>query len=140
MGIAGAALTYPDGRVQHVGIDFYDTGPLRGLPFHPHHGGSPAVLDGLTEARDCRAVTGACLAIRSSLFADLGGFDEGYRTECQDVALCLAAWRQGYRCRLVPAGRIDHLENGTRPRGSEDWADRQRLVRRWASFVEAGIC
>ena len=140
LGIAGAVLTYPDGRVQHAGIDFYHSGPLRGLPYHPYHGGAPELLKNLTEGRDCPAVTGACLAIRSSLLAELGGFDEAYGTEGQDVALCLATWRHGHRCRVIPAGRIDHLENGTRPKGSEDWGDRQRLRRRWGSFVEAGLC
>ena len=77
VGIAGAALTYPDGRVQHVGIDFYRAGPLRGLPFHPHHGDSPAVLEGFAEARDCRAVTGACLVIRSRPLRRLGGLRRG---------------------------------------------------------------
>jgi GT2 family glycosyltransferase len=140
IGIVGAALSYPDGRVQHSGIDFYRSGPTRGLPFHPHHGAPAEELSALAEGRDCPAVTGACLAIRSSLFLEMGGFDEAYRTEGQDVALCLEAWRHGHRCHLVPAGRIDHLENGTRPKGSEDWMDRQRLLRRWRAFVETGLC
>ena len=135
VGVVGAILTYPDGRVQHAGIDFLRSGPLRGLPYHPRHRQSAEALGVVARASDCPAVTGACRAIRSRLFADLGGFDEGYRTEGQDAALCLAAWRVGYRCRLVPAGRIDHLENATRPAGSEDWFDRQRFVRRWGSFA-----
>ena len=82
------------------------------------------------------AVTGACLLTRSALFADVGGFDEVYRTECQDIALCLAMRRRGFKMAVINAGRIIHLENATRPAGSEDWHDRQRFVRKWASFMD----
>lgn len=134
--VAGCYLLYPDGAIQHAGCDFFVRGSLRGLPFHPLHGQRltlPAVGHGL----DCAAVTGACLMVQSAVFQEIGGFDEGYATECQDIALCLAAHRLGNAVRLINAGSIVHLENATRPKGSEDWADRQRFVRKWSSYVEA---
>jgi GT2 family glycosyltransferase len=140
VGIVGVVLTYPDGRIQHAGIDFVRSGTHAGLPFHPYHGETGGIFIGLDRARDCPAVTGACLMIRSSLFAAVGGLDERYRTEGQDVDLCLTTRRHGYRSRLILGGRIDHVENGTRPKGSEDWIDRQLLRRRWAAFLKAGDC
>jgi len=134
--IAGCYLLYPNGTIQHAGCDLFVRGSLRGLPFHPFHGGK-IVLPVVGRAQNCAAVTGACLMIQSAVFRELGGFDEGYATECQDVALCMAAHRLGYSIRLVNAGNIVHLENATRPKGSEDWADRQRFVRKWSSYVEA---
>ena len=75
--------------------------------------------------------------IRSELFRQIDGFDEGYQTECQDIALCLQAKRLGYAIKLIHTGNIIHLENATRPKGSEDWQDRQRFVRKWGTFIEA---
>ena len=135
-GTLGAVLHYPDGNCQHGGIDMIDNGPFAGLCFHPGHGAA------LTTRQDgdiwpVMAVTGACLMMPSALFVDIGGFDEAYRTECQDVALCLAARRRGFGSEIMHAGKIIHLENATRPQGSEDWQDRQRFVRKWRGFMEA---
>lgn len=131
----GPVMYFEDGLIQHAGIDVFRNGPLTGFCFHPH---SRQPLPALRQAAwTCPAVTGACLMIRSAVFMDIGGFDEGYRTEAQDVALCLAARRLGYEVQVMDLGRILHLENATRPRGSEDWEDRQRFMRRWGGFVAA---
>ena len=135
LGSLGAVLHYPDMTCQHAGVDMLDEGPLRGLCYHPGHGAAPPSR-AHGESWPMMAVTGACLLTRSALFADVGGFDEAYRTECQDVALCLAMRRRGFEMAVINAGRIVHLENATRPTGSEDWQDRQRFVRKWASFMD----
>jgi GT2 family glycosyltransferase len=136
-GAVGAVLHLPDQTIQHAGIDVLRDGPWRRFPYHPHHGATLPVDAGAY--RPCPAATGAFLAVRSSLFARLDGFDEGYATECQDVALCLAAGRLGYRVEVLQAGHIVHLENGTRPKGSEDWGDRQRFLRKWGAYIEATL-
>ncbi|WP_207461060.1 glycosyltransferase [Azospirillum sp. SYSU D00513] len=135
LGMAGLCLFFPDGTVQHAGIDVFRDGPLRGFCFHPH--ARARMPERAEESWDCLAVTAACVMIRSSLFREIGGFDEAYRTECQDVALCLAAQRLGRGVAILNAGQVLHLENATRPKGSEDWGDRQLFMRRWGSFIEA---
>jgi GT2 family glycosyltransferase len=138
VGIAGLCLYFADRRVQHIGIDFFRGGPLHGFCYHPH-AGTLRPPERLPSAAEVPAVTGACLMMQAALFERLGGFDETYRTECQDVALCLAARRLGWRTHLVQAGWILHLENATRPKGSEDWGDRRRFLRKWNAFVEAAF-
>jgi len=135
LGAVGPVMYFADGTVQHAGIDVFRSGPLTGFCFHPHGRGEIAALR--RPKWTCPAVTGACLLTRSALFEDVGGFDEGYRTEAQDVALCLAVRRLGYAVQVMDLGRIRHLENATRPKGSEDWADRQRFMRRWGAFIAA---
>ena len=135
LGGLGTVLHYPDMTCQHAGVDMLDEGPLRGLCHHPGHGAAPP-RRAHGESWPTMAVTGACLLTRSALFADVGGFDEAYRTECQDIALCLAMRRRGFEMAVINAGRIIHLENATRPAGSEDWQDRQRFVRKWTSFMD----
>ncbi|MCR9257264.1 MAG: glycosyltransferase [Alphaproteobacteria bacterium] len=135
LGAVGPVMFFEDGLVQHAGIDVFRHGPLTGFCFHPH---SRSELPSLRRpAWSCPAVTGACLMIRSALFEQIGGFDEGYRTEAQDVALCLAARRLGYNVQVLDLGRILHLENATRTKGSEDWEDRQRFMRRWSGYIAA---
>lgn len=135
LGAVGLCLFFPDGTVQHAGIDVFRDGELRGFCFHPH--ARQAMPERAAETWDCLAVTAACVMIRSDMFREIGGFDEGYRTECQDVALCLAVQRLGRGIAILNAGKVLHLENATRPKGSEDWADRQLFMRRWGSFIDA---
>lgn len=133
-GIAGHLLHYPDGRIQHAGIDFRRWEPHRGEPHHPASGERwPAAA--FSEVSRVPAVTGACLMVGASLFRRCGGFDPGYRAEWQDVDLCLRAHRLGEDTALVSAGEVVHLENATRPRGEEHAPDRRRLMRRWGAYV-----
>lgn len=134
-GIVGSVLDFPDGTLQHGGVDLVREGPLKGLPLHVaarrnriHERGRswPAI-----------AVTGAALMIRTALWQVLGGLDESYERECQDVDLCLHAARLGYGVRVLDCGPLVHEENGTRPTGEESWADRRLFLRRWRSFLEA---
>lgn len=136
-GLAGLCLYFADRTIQHAGIDFLRGGPLHGLCHHPRARERAAPDAGQPGWSVVPAVTGACLMIRSALFERLGGFDEDYASECQDVALCLAARRLGYRSDLLRAGQILHLENATRPRGAEDWGDRRRFLRQWGGFIDA---
>lgn len=132
--VVSAALDFEDGRVQHRGVDFLRDEYLWGLSFHPG-AGVPAVHS-MGEETVRPAVTGAFLMIDSELFDRVAGFDESYAAECQDIDLCLKAHRLGVGCRVVDAGPLVHLENATRPKGEENWHDRQRFVRRWSSYIE----
>ncbi len=108
IGIVGARLTYPDGRLQHTGIYFTTK---NGLTAHNDQTERPS--------RFVDAVTGACLAIRRSLFELLGGFDPNYINGYEDVDLCLRARQLGYTiwyeatCNVIhhesmSPGRFDH--------------------------------
>jgi len=132
--VVSAALDFEDWRVQHRGVDFLRDEHLWGLSFHP--GAGLLAAHSMGEETVWPAVTGAFLMIDSELFDRLGGFDESYAAECQDIDLCLKANRLGVGCRVVDAGPLVHLENATRPKGEENWHDRQRFVRRWSSYIE----
>lgn len=135
-GVVGCCLYFEDLRVQHLGVDFLREPAVRGLCYHPK---AREQIEPTTLAPSWRvpAVTGACLMMRHALFAQAGWMDEGYRAECQDIALCLAADRFGYESHIVNAGRVLHLENATRPKGEENWPDRQRFLRHWGAYIEA---
>jgi GT2 family glycosyltransferase len=133
-GIVGAQLLFPDRTIQHAGIGVFEAGPLRGFVYHPDARQPELPADQFP--LKTWAVTGACLMTRASDFVDVNGFDEGYRTECQDAALCLEIRRRGRWCFVLSPDVIIHYENGTREKGSEDWPDRQRFMRHWGSWID----
>ena len=136
IGILGAVLYFPDGKIQHSGIDFFRQPPYRGFPFHPHAREMlpPAELPAIF---DSPATTGSLLLICRHLFESVGGFPEDYAAECQDIDLCLRVHRKGYKTQILNLGRTVHLENATRPKGEENWPDRRLFLRRWRSYVGA---
>lgn len=135
-GCVGLCLFYGNQALQHGGIDFFSAGDLRGFCYHPRAGETLKLPRGSWHAP---AVTGACLMVSSFVFAELGGFDEEYLKEAQDVDLCLKLLKIGKHNTILNCGNIIHLENATRPKGEENWQDRRKFMRRWSSFVEAAF-
>lgn len=133
-GVAGAELHYPDGRLQHIGI--------ANTPFDgPQHinSGCPSNDRGpfnlLDHVRECLAVTGACLATRRQLFNELGGFQEAFPEDYNDVDYCLRAREAGYLTLVTPGARLVHHETQTRLTSGDAANERrqdalQRLVER----------
>lgn len=129
VGAVGAKLYYPGGRIQHVGIVVGINGTaaqiFRGAPSgHPGYFGRAMV------SHECSAVTGACLMTRREVFESVGGFDETFGVNFNDVDYCLRLRERGYRVVFTPFARLCHHEFGTRAR--DEWppeADRFRA--RW---------
>ncbi|WP_238298313.1 glycosyltransferase, partial [Methylobacterium soli] len=113
VGVVGAKLYYPDGRVQHAGIEIDRAGEAR----HVWRGAprqDPGYLDQLRIVRNVSAVTGACMAFRRTTFEDLGGFDETLRVTWSDVDFCIRARTAGYRVIWTPHAELYHREGATR--------------------------
>lgn len=103
--VAGARLTYPDGTVQHCGVD---------VDFTREPGAEAWGLTDDGPSRLVPAVTGACLAIERSTFWHLGGFDDGFWNGYEDVDLCLRAGR----CWYAAESHVIHHESQS---GPERW-------------------
>jgi hypothetical protein len=54
------------------------------------------------------AAAGGVMMVRRSLLLDLGGFDESFFLDYEDIDLCWRAWLRGYESIYVPAARVRH--------------------------------
>lgn len=109
-GAVGSKLLFPDGSIQHAGVDFvYDQdGKLHGIEYREER-----------PEGEVPAVTGACMMVRASAFWEARGFDERYWNGNEDVDLCLALKRNNWAIRYQPNSVVTHLVSQS---GDERWA------------------
>jgi len=108
-GVAGCKIFGPDGRVQHAG------GRLRWpLAEGDHHGAGQPDGPDFDEERPVEWVTGAALAIRMDMPAELALLDEGFSPAYyEDVDLCFRARAAGRQVVYAPQARLRHHENSS---------------------------
>ncbi|MDF1485787.1 glycosyltransferase [Ramlibacter sp. H39-3-26] len=108
VGITGAKLLYPDGRIQHAGVVL----GLRGPAEHPFSGypmDAAGYMHRLQIDQNYNAVTGACLMIRRSVFDEVAGLDEdAFKVSYNDVDLCLKVRQAGYLVVWTPHAVLLH--------------------------------
>lgn len=154
VGVAGALLDYPDGRVQHAGIVLAGEARVRHLERF-----SPAADVGYFGRRRgitaVTAVTGALMAVRRDDFRRLGGFAAArYPVLYNDVDFCLRAQAAGLGVVLACDARAVHHESATfgrrrsehvRARGGPLWRleraeEADRFRQDWARQLDADPC
>lgn len=129
VGLVGAVLRYPTGRLQHAGgyvagklhyiahtatVDrapFWALRRIRSAPrganpffFHYRRVSSRHRLD---------FVTGACALITKDCLARVGGYDEDYEFAFEDVDFALRALEAGFEVALATQAKGVHLERAT---------------------------
>jgi O-antigen biosynthesis protein len=133
-GAVGALLVNPSGSVQQCGLALDGRGEA-----HPVLRGGDAEGDGyagsMACARECSAVTAACMMIRRQLFLDVGGFSEHLMLADQDIDLCLRLRSAGKRNVCTPRAV---LRNYADRADRNDVVDRALLVDSWEDLIEAG--
>ncbi|MBW0001376.1 MAG: DUF4214 domain-containing protein [Verrucomicrobia bacterium] len=144
VGVVGAKLLYADGRVQHGGVVM---GP-EGWITHVHRQAEcngPGYFGQLALLRTLSAVTGACVAVRRSVFLEVGGLDEvNLPVSFNDIDFCLRVGDYGYRVVWTPAAELFHLESASRGQENTDPSKRVRLLleyqymrQTWGTLLES---
>lgn len=138
---AGPMLYYPDDTIQHAGV-ILGFGGAAGHPCRLEPRGSRGYLGRAALEQDVSCVTAACMAIRRSVFRELGGFDEAFAVAYNDVDLCLRIRQAGWRIIWTPAVELYHFESASV--GRHDAAHRRAQFRsevallrtRWAAVLD----
>jgi len=131
VGITGCRLTYPDGRLQHVGMVLLPSGPTHCWISKP--GKEPGYFGSTLTPRNYLAVTAAAMLVRTDVFDELGGFDEAFARDFNDVDFCLRVHAAGHRVAWTPYAHFTHHEGATLTRKKSDSAEAQGFAARWAS-------
>jgi len=140
-GLVGAQLIYPDGRLQEAGGIVWGNGE----PWNYGRGGNP-YDPRFAYARQVDYASGAALAIRRSLWNEVGGFSPEFSPAYfEDTDLAFKVRQAGYSVRYAPLARVIHHEgvsNGTEA-GSESGLKRYQVLHaplfrtKWAQAFQA---
>jgi O-antigen biosynthesis protein len=132
IGVVGAKLVYPDGRLQEAGGVIWDDGTGHNYgrdqdPFDPR----------FDFVRDVDYCSGACLLVRRELLGLVGGgldrrFSPAYY---EDTDLCFSARHLGYRVVYQPAAVVRHFEGASHGTDLTSGVKRYQEVNRH-TFVE----
>ncbi len=113
VGIVGAKLLYPTHAIQHAGV-------VLGFAGVADHVGklapadSPGYFGRIALPCEYSAVTAACLAIRTSVWHEVGGLDESFQVAWNDIDLCLRVRARGWAVAYSPDAQLFHYESLTR--------------------------
>lgn len=136
VGVVGAKLYYPDGRIQHAGV-------VMGIGGGASHifTGKPKDYLGyfasIKVIKNFSVVTGACAMTKRKLYEEIGGFDEKFRIDYNDVDYCLRLRAKGLRVVYTPYAELFHHEStslGSRA-GKVGQAEEELLRSRWKDVI-----
>lgn len=66
----------------------------------------------------CFWASGACMVVRSSVWRELGGLDEGFFAHMEEIDFCWRAQLAGHQVWAVPQSHVFHVGGGTLPNNS----------------------
>ncbi len=138
VGAVGNKLLFPDGTIQHAGVALVQEDRQQGQIFGARHvlyRKSPE-SKAANQPQIMRALTAACLMVRSEAFFQVVGFDEAYWNGNEDVDLCLKLGEAGWRLVYRPESVVVHHESQSGPERWSGLSDNQkRLHARWQGRV-----
>ncbi len=121
-GVSGAKLLYPDGTIQHAGLDL----PAKSCGMHRYLRGDPNNVN-VNYYERVMACTGAVICVRDSVYKALRGLDEEYKFGCEDTDLCLRNQViLGMETWYNPDCVVRHIDNGIR--NKLEASDKKRIT------------
>lgn len=133
IGAVGAMLYYPNDTIQHAGVVL----GIGGVAGHAYVGmprGNPGDKHRAALTQAASAVTGACLAVRASVFHEVGGLDETLAVAFNDIDFCIRVREAGYRNVWTPFAQLYHHESASR--GYEDTPEKAARFKREEALMK----
>lgn len=128
VGMTGAHLRFPDGRLQHGGHVYRD-----GEFMHAFMNSTlddPGPFAALRVNREASGLTAACVALTRGTFEDVGGLCEVLVANFNDVDLSMKVRRNGGRLVWLENVRLFHFESQTREPVVHQW-EYDFVLERW---------
>lgn len=132
VGVVGAKLYFENGSIQHAGVAFCE-----GFPDHIRReapGTDPGYFFSSCANRNYMAVTGAVLMSRRVVFESVGGFDERFAINYNDIDYCLKVFRAGLRVVLAAGAELFHFESISRTR-TVSTSEMELFKQKWNALV-----
>jgi len=139
VGVVGAKLLFPDGTIQHGGV-IIGLGGIAGHAFYRHDPKEPTYFNLLNVARDCSAVTGACMLVKRSVYDKVKGFDEKFCRAFGDTDFCLKIIHEAQtRVIYTPYATLIHHEGITRGKErTPPFRDIEYFEKKWRALLAKG--
>jgi len=137
VGAVGPLLKYPNGTIQHLGINFVDYGSHVRHLFRFCSGTERNLQWLMNNPREVSAVTGACLLTTRECFDEIHGFDENLPLVCNDVDFCMRAREKGYSIVVQPESKLVHHEGVSRA-GLSEVEDVEKFLTKWEAVLKRG--
>lgn len=134
VGGVGARLLYENGALQHAGIF-----PSLDTVVHAWAGmnaDARTYQNWATTQREWSMVTGAVFATRRTMLDQVGGFDERFSLEFNDIDLCLRMRALGHRIVYTPDARFVHAEKASRGHAHPPAEEVALFLSRWSAWLK----
>ena len=137
IGAVGGFLVFPNGTVEHAGIVLGKLGKvnyvMRGFPTN-----DDGYAGSLVCAREVSAVSRDCLMVSRENFELVGGFNEHFFYDYQDVDLCLKLRKKGKQIIFTPRSVLINNESEKHRQANYDVVDYMLLLDKWQIDMDLG--
>ncbi len=125
----GAKLSYPDRKLQHIGIVMLPGGPTH--PFIAKSKSEYGYFGSALTPRNYSAVTAAAMLTSKKAFEEVNGFDTEFARDFNDVDYCLKLRAKNYRIAWTPYAHFTHHEGVSIHRKAANPQEAQLFNDRW---------
>ncbi len=129
--VGNVQLNVTTGAVDHAGIYFNH----QGKPAHRTDLPATTRWLGWPAYRAVDALTGACFALRRTVWQQLGGFDEDFLNGSEDIDLALRATTAGLTHHIALRSIVRHHISASVGRNVHNEQNTSRLVQRWQNQI-----
>jgi GT2 family glycosyltransferase len=135
IGVVGGRLLYPDNRIQHAGV-ILGIRETAGHVYFRYPAGISGYLNFPNIIRNYLAVTGACMMTRREVFNEVGGFDERFFVDFNDIDFCLSVFSRGYRVVYTPYCDLYHFDQSTLSNRIQDPEQLRLFTQKWGKYIK----